>query len=155
VERLPRSAAHVDGGEFGSLANGPETSVERGQRYRDVQSGRFGALGIEWIVEAVSQTYAQLACVRECHRPGVSNRVGSSLIKHSSASGGFAVTTTQCSLTPSPGFSQPLLDAVKGERVLRDVVNCQIEQQIRATPSLVNTVLTRIELFLLLRGTLG
>jgi hypothetical protein len=30
-------------------------SVERGQRYRDVQPARFGVLGIEWIVEAVFQ----------------------------------------------------------------------------------------------------
>jgi hypothetical protein len=57
-------------------------SAERGQHYRDVQPGRFGALGIEWIVEAVFQgtdgvTYTRLVCVRECHRPGVSNRVGS------------------------------------------------------------------------------
>jgi hypothetical protein len=27
--------------------------IERGQRYRDLSSGRFGPLGIEWIVEAV------------------------------------------------------------------------------------------------------
>ena len=40
-------------------------SIVRGQRYRDVSPGRFGALGTEWIVEAVFQgtdsvTYAQL-----------------------------------------------------------------------------------------------
>jgi hypothetical protein len=45
-------------------------SVERGQRYRDVQPGRFGALGIEWIVEAVFHgtdgvTYAQLVCASD------------------------------------------------------------------------------------------
>jgi hypothetical protein len=27
--------------------------IERGQRYRDVSSGRFGALGTEWIVDAI------------------------------------------------------------------------------------------------------
>jgi hypothetical protein len=45
-------------------------SVERGQCYRDVQPGRFGALGTEWIVEAVFQgtdrvTYAQLVCASD------------------------------------------------------------------------------------------
>jgi hypothetical protein len=40
-------------------------SIERGQRYRDISPGRFGALGTEWIVEAVFQgtdgmVYAQL-----------------------------------------------------------------------------------------------
>jgi hypothetical protein len=45
-------------------------SVERGQRYRDVQPGRFGALGTEWIVEAVFKgtdgvTYAQLVCASD------------------------------------------------------------------------------------------
>jgi hypothetical protein len=27
--------------------------VERGQRYRDLSTGRFGALGTEWIVDAI------------------------------------------------------------------------------------------------------
>jgi hypothetical protein len=27
--------------------------VERGQRYRDLSSGRFGVLGTEWIVDAI------------------------------------------------------------------------------------------------------
>jgi hypothetical protein len=27
--------------------------IERGQRYRDLSPGRFGALGTEWIVDAV------------------------------------------------------------------------------------------------------
>ena len=45
-------------------------SIERGQRYRDVSPGRFGALGTEWIVEAVFQgtdgvTYAQLVCASD------------------------------------------------------------------------------------------
>ena len=45
-------------------------SIERGQRYRDVQPGRFGALGIEWIVEAVFQgtdgvIYAHLVCAAD------------------------------------------------------------------------------------------
>jgi hypothetical protein len=39
--------------------------VERGQRYRDLSPGRFGALGTEWIVDAIFQgtdgiQYAQL-----------------------------------------------------------------------------------------------
>ena len=45
-------------------------SIERGQRYRDVQPGRFGALGIEWIVDAVFQgtdgvVYAHLVCASD------------------------------------------------------------------------------------------
>lgn len=28
-------------------------SVERGQRYRDLSSSRFGVLGTEWIVDAI------------------------------------------------------------------------------------------------------
>jgi hypothetical protein len=32
-----------------------KNSVERGQRYRDVSPGRFGALGTEWIVDAIFQ----------------------------------------------------------------------------------------------------
>jgi hypothetical protein len=45
-------------------------SIERGQRYRDVQPGRFGALGIEWTVDAVFQgtdgvVYAQLVCASD------------------------------------------------------------------------------------------
>jgi hypothetical protein len=28
-------------------------SVERGQRYRDLSTGRFGPLGTEWIVDAI------------------------------------------------------------------------------------------------------
>jgi hypothetical protein len=40
-------------------------SVERGQRYRDLSTGRFGVLGTEWIVDAIFQgtdgiQYAQL-----------------------------------------------------------------------------------------------
>ena len=27
--------------------------IERGQRYRDLSPGRFGALGTEWIVDAI------------------------------------------------------------------------------------------------------
>ena len=39
--------------------------VERGQRYRDLSSSRFGVLGTEWIVDAIFQgtdgiQYAQL-----------------------------------------------------------------------------------------------
>jgi len=39
--------------------------IERGQRYRDLSSSRFGVLGTEWIVDAVSRgtdgiQYAQL-----------------------------------------------------------------------------------------------
>jgi hypothetical protein len=39
--------------------------VERGQRYRDVDPGRFGASGMEWIVDTIfhgtdSVQYAQL-----------------------------------------------------------------------------------------------
>ena len=39
--------------------------IERGQRYRDLSPGRFGALGTEWIVDAIFQgtdgiQYAQL-----------------------------------------------------------------------------------------------
>ena len=42
-----------------------EHPVERGQRYRDLSPGRFGALGTEWIVDAIFQgtdgiQYAQL-----------------------------------------------------------------------------------------------
>jgi hypothetical protein len=45
-------------------------SIERGQRYRDVSPGRFGALGTEWIVDAVFQgtdgvVYAQLVCASD------------------------------------------------------------------------------------------
>jgi hypothetical protein len=28
-------------------------SIERGQRYRDLSSGRFGPLGTEWVVDAI------------------------------------------------------------------------------------------------------
>jgi hypothetical protein len=40
--------------------------VERGQRYRDLSSSRFGVLGTEWIVDAIFRgtdgiQYAQLA----------------------------------------------------------------------------------------------
>jgi hypothetical protein len=40
-------------------------TVERGQRYRDLSTGRFGVLGTEWIVDAIFQgtdgiQYAQL-----------------------------------------------------------------------------------------------
>jgi hypothetical protein len=42
-----------------------EHPVERGQRYRDLCTGRFGVLGTEWIVDAIFQgtddiQYAQL-----------------------------------------------------------------------------------------------
>jgi hypothetical protein len=45
-------------------------SIERGQRYRDVSPDRFGALGTEWIVDAVFQgtdrvVYAQLVCASD------------------------------------------------------------------------------------------
>ena len=45
-------------------------SIERGQRYRDVRLSRPGALGTEWIVEAVFRgadgaTYAQLVCASD------------------------------------------------------------------------------------------
>jgi hypothetical protein len=44
--------------------------VERGQRYRDLSPGRFGALGTEWIVDAIFQgtdgmQYAQLVNARD------------------------------------------------------------------------------------------
>jgi hypothetical protein len=31
----------------------PKAPVERGQRYRDLSTGRFGPLGTEWIVDAI------------------------------------------------------------------------------------------------------
>jgi hypothetical protein len=31
----------------------PKHRVERGQRYRDLSSSRFGVLGTEWIVDAI------------------------------------------------------------------------------------------------------
>jgi hypothetical protein len=45
-------------------------AIERGQHYRDVSPGRFGALGTEWIVEAVFRgtdgiVYAQLVCASD------------------------------------------------------------------------------------------
>jgi hypothetical protein len=45
-------------------------AIERGQRYRDVSPGRFGALGTEWIVDAVFKgtdgiVYAQLVCASD------------------------------------------------------------------------------------------
>jgi hypothetical protein len=43
----------------------PKQPVERGQRYRDLSSSRFGVLGTEWIVDAIFRgtdgiRYAQL-----------------------------------------------------------------------------------------------
>ena len=44
--------------------------VERGQRYRDLSSSRFGVLGTEWIVDAIFRgtdgiQYAQLVNARD------------------------------------------------------------------------------------------
>ena len=45
-------------------------SIAHGPRYRDVSPGRFGALGTEWIVDAVFQgtdrvVYLQLVCASD------------------------------------------------------------------------------------------
>ena len=44
--------------------------IERGQRYRDVHPGRFGALATEWIIEAIfigsdGRQHAQLVCASD------------------------------------------------------------------------------------------
>jgi hypothetical protein len=44
--------------------------IERGQRYRDVHPGRFGASTTEWIIEAIftgsdGQQHAQLVCASD------------------------------------------------------------------------------------------
>ena len=44
--------------------------IERGQRYRDVHPGRFGALTTEWIIEAIfrgsdGRQHAQLVCASD------------------------------------------------------------------------------------------
>ncbi len=44
--------------------------IERGQRFRDAHPGRFGALGTEWVVDAVftgrdGRQHAQLICASD------------------------------------------------------------------------------------------
>jgi hypothetical protein len=53
-----------------STAMKSKQPVERGQRYRDVHPGVFGASGTEWIVEALFRgtdgvRYAQLVCAAD------------------------------------------------------------------------------------------